>query len=103
MWSATFGWHPRHRSASSEPSLNAAPCSGWRTRPVRELLKQGARFSCGLTFERRLKALLPETWPGTRYDLRRPGDLNNASLEIGSIENNLERRSNTTSPVASPT
>jgi hypothetical protein len=31
---------------------------------VRELLKEGGRFSCRRTFERRLEALLPETLPG---------------------------------------
>jgi hypothetical protein len=31
---------------------------------VRELLKEGGRFPCRRTFERRLKALLSETLPG---------------------------------------
>jgi hypothetical protein len=47
MWSATFEWPPRHRSASSEASLAPSPCSGWRTRPVRESLKEGSAFPAG--------------------------------------------------------
>ncbi len=31
---------------------------------MRELFKEGGRYPCRRTFERRLKALLPETLPG---------------------------------------
>jgi hypothetical protein len=63
MWSATFGWLPRHRSASSEASLSAVPLLGVANTP-RARTPQGGRFPCRRAFERRLKALLPETLPG---------------------------------------
>jgi hypothetical protein len=53
MWSATFGWLPRHPSASAEANT-----------PRARTLKEGGRYPCRRTFERRLEALLPETLPG---------------------------------------